>query len=103
LELEDLGLPIEALDGCDDLEAALVALTHPLTGVYYRRDGKLGTYCIWHDRLNCTAGRVVQARIDLFDRLRIVPYEEQNRPHSVLIQHCTEFFIRIPPSRYTLG
>jgi hypothetical protein len=102
LELEDTGRPISSLNGCDDLEAALVALTHPMIGVYYRRDGELGTYRIWHDRLKCTVGKVVRARIDLFDRLGIASYDEQNQPHSVLIQHRTEFFIRIPPGRYPM-
>jgi hypothetical protein len=101
LELEDSGAPVTALDGLPDLEAGLVVLTHPLTGVYYRRDGKLGTYCIWHDRLRCTVGHVVHARIGLFDRLGFVPYAEQLRPHSVLIQHRTEFTIYLPPGRYS--
>lgn len=103
LELEDLGVPVTALDGVADVEAALVALTHPLTGVYYRRDGRLGTYRIWHDRLRCTMGRVARARIGLFDRLGLVPYDEQGHPHSVLLQHRTEFTIYLPPGRYSPG
>lgn len=103
LELADSGEPVTALDGLPDLEAGLVALTHPLTGVYYRRDGHLGTYSIWHDRLRCTAGRVVHARVGLFDRLGLVPYAEQLRPHSVLIQHRTEFTIYLPPGRHSGG
>jgi hypothetical protein len=100
LELEDSGVPVAALQGFADLEAGLVALTHPLVGVYYRRDRELGTYRVWHERLNCTSGSVSQARIGLFDRLGLVPYEEQSRPHSVLIQHCTEFTIYLPPGRF---
>lgn len=102
LELGDSGSPITALDGISDLEAGLVALTHPLVGVYYRRDNRLGTYRIWHDRLQCTSGSVVSAKIGLFDRLGLVPYDEQGRPHSVLVQHRTEFAIYLPPGRYKL-
>ncbi|OWK45680.1 DUF2071 domain-containing protein [Fimbriiglobus ruber] len=100
LELEDSGVPVSVIPGYADLEAGLVALTHPLVGVYYRRDGRLGTYRIWHDRLRCTSGRVIRARIGLFDRLGLVPYSEQACPHSVLLQHRTEFTIYLPPGRY---
>jgi len=103
LELGDTGAPVAALDGLPDIESGLVVLTHPLIGVYYRRDGGLGTYRIWHDRLRCTSGRVVRARIGLFDRLGLVPYSEQDRPHSVLLQHRTEFTIYLPPGRFTPG
>jgi hypothetical protein len=103
LELGDTGAPVVALDGVPDVESGLAVLTHPLTGVYYRRDGRLGTYRIWHDRLRCTSGRVVRARIGLFDRLGLVPYTEQDRPHSVLLQHRTEFTIYLPPGRFASG
>jgi hypothetical protein len=99
LELEDTGQPLCELSSVPDFEAGLVTLTHPLLGVFYRRDGRLGSYRIWHDRLACTAGRCVHARIGLFDRLEIVPYAEQRSPHSVLIQRETEFAIFLPPRR----
>lgn len=100
LALEDTGRPVTKLDGFDDFESGWVILTHPLVGVFHRRDGPLGTYHIWHDRLRCTTGRVLSARIGLFDRLGIVPFSEQTRPHSVLIQLQTEFTIYLPPGRY---
>jgi len=100
LELEDSGKPVSVLSGFDNLEAGLVVLTHPLVGVYRRRDGGLGTYSVWHDRLRCTMGSVVRARIGLFDRLGLVPYAEQARPHSVLIQRRTAFTIYLPPGRF---
>ncbi len=102
LVLSDSGEPITALDGFPNLDAGLVALTHPLIGVFHRRDGKLGTYSIWHDKLRCTAGHVVKARIGLFDRLGIVPFAEQSKPHSVLIQHRTEFTIFLPPKLFAI-
>jgi uncharacterized protein YqjF (DUF2071 family) len=99
LALEDLGRPCGELCGADDFEASLVTLTHPLLGVYYRRDGRLGSYRIWHDRLQCSAGRCVRAKIGLFGSLGLVTYAEQAQPHSVLIQHETEFAIFLPPTR----
>jgi Uncharacterized conserved protein (COG2071) len=99
LEIEDSGDPVRALDGFHDLEAGLAALTHPLIGVYYRRDGQLGTYRIWHDRLQCTSGRIIGARFELLERLGIATYAEQAFPHSVLLRRRTEFAIFLPPRR----
>lgn len=100
LELADSGEPVRELSGSADLEAALVILTHPLFGVFYRRDGSLGSYSIWHDRLRLSAGKCLKARFGLFDRLGVVPLAEQEKPHSVLLQPSTEFTIYLPPRSY---
>jgi len=99
LELEDSGQPVSALAGFPSLESGAVTLTHPLDGMYYRRDGKLGSYSVWHERLALTSGRVVTAKIGLFDRLGLVPFAEQTTPHSVMIQRLTEFTVYLPPRR----
>lgn len=99
LALEDTGQAVTALPGCVNLEAGLVILTHPLFGVFYRRDGALGRYNIWHNRLRLSTGTCLHARIGLFDRLGIVPFAEQLQPHSILLQHHTEFTIYLPPRR----
>ncbi|NJL92418.1 MAG: DUF2071 domain-containing protein [Anaerolineae bacterium] len=97
LELEDSGAPVASLDGFSDLEAGWFKLTHPLVGAYFRRDGRLGSYSVWHDRLQCTVGRIRQARFALLDRLGLVPFEAQSSAHSVLIQPETEFIVKLPP------
>lgn len=98
-ELELVHEPDAALvlPGFPDLETGLVVLTHPLTGYYHRRDGRLGSYAIWHDRLTPTMGRVKTARFGLLDRLGLVSFAEQGTPHSVLMQAETEFLVRLPP------
>ena len=99
LELDhDADAPLE-LPGFADTKTALDVLTHPLDGFFRRRDGHLGTYSVWHERLAPTPGRVRHARIGLFDRLGIVPFAEQAAAHSVLIQPRTEFQIHLPPRR----
>lgn len=85
------------LPGFPDLDTGLLVLTHPLVGFSKRRDGRLGSYSVWHERLTPTMGRVVYARFGLLDRLGLVPLAEQGHPHSVLIQAQTEFFVRLPP------
>ena len=56
-------------------------------------------YSVWHERLALTSGRVVAAKIGLFDRLGLVPFAEQTKPHSVMIQPLTEFTVYLPPRR----
>jgi hypothetical protein len=99
LELEDTGQPVASLSGFDDLESALVTLTHPMHGYYHRRDGRLGAYRIWHAPLEMSTATINHARFDVLDRLELVPYDRQGEPHSVLLQHETEFTIYLPPGR----
>jgi len=84
-------------DGFPDQETALVYLTHPLAGFYHRRDGKLGTYRVWHSRLMVSAAQLVSANFGLLSRLGLVSVEEQQHPHSVLLEPISEFTIYLPP------
>ncbi len=82
--------------GFPDDESALAYLTHPLKGYYYRRDGRLGSYSVWHDRLNMQPAHLKSARFDVLDRLGIASLEEQQKPYSVLVQPETEFTVYLP-------
>jgi hypothetical protein len=97
LALEDSGRPPAALACFDNLESGLVVLTHPLDGYYFRRDGTLGSYRIWHDRMQVTAGRVARARYPLLAGLDLVPLGDTRHVHSVLIQREIAFTICLPP------
>jgi hypothetical protein len=99
LELADDGTPVTSLAGFASLEAGLVTLTHPLRGAFYRRDGRLGSYSVWHERLELTTGRVLSARVGLYERMGLLTPAEAEQPHSVLIQPLTEFTIYLPPRR----
>jgi Uncharacterized conserved protein (COG2071) len=103
LVLDDTGHAARHLDGFDDLESGLVLLTHPLRGYFFRRDGALGSYAIWHDRLQPTAGRVIEARYPLLDALGLVPQDDTAAIHSVLIQKAVDFTIYLPPRRIVEG
>lgn len=83
--------------GFPDRETALVYLTHPLTGYYYRRDGQVGTYSVWHERLAVTTGELLEAKFDLLSRCGWVTLPEQQSPHSVLIDPLNEFTVYLPP------
>jgi len=84
--------------GFPDNESALVYLTHPLAGFYYRRDGKLGTYRVWHKELQVRPAKLVSANFKLLSNLGIVNQSDQNAPYSVLIEPLNEFTIYLPPT-----
>ena len=84
--------------GFPDTESALVYLTHPLAGFYYRQDKKLGTYKVWHKQLAVKPATLQSANFQLLSNLKIVTLEEQQRPYSVLIEPLNEFTIYLPPT-----
>jgi hypothetical protein len=85
------------LAGFPDTETGLIYLTHPLAGFYHRRDGKLGTYRVWHKQLEVSSANLKSAGFGLLSRLGLVTEKEQQVPHSVLIEPINEFTIYLPP------
>lgn len=84
--------------GFPNTESALVYLTHPLAGFYYRRDGKLGTYRVWHKELLVKPASLKSANFKLLADLGLVNHSEQQTPYSVLIEPINEFTIYLPPT-----
>ena len=85
------------LPGFPDEETGLVFLTHPLRGYYHRRDGKLGTYHVWHNQLAVAPAKLIEANFGLLERLGLVNTAEQMHPHSALVDPLNEFTIYLPP------
>jgi len=90
-------LEAEPFGSFADPNAASFVLTNPMTGYYYRRDGALGSYAVWHDLLHPRSVGVQRARFDVFERLSLVA--PSAAPHSVLVQRTTEFSIYLPPRK----
>lgn len=86
-----------SFEGFINEETALVYLTHPLTGFYHRRDDKLGTYRVWHEKLAVKPATLQHAYFGLLSRMGLVSDQEQQLPHSVLIEPINEFTIYLPP------
>lgn len=99
LAIEDSGSPPARLPGVSNLEAGLVLLTHPMRGYFFRQDGALGSYAIWHDRAQATLASVREARYPLLQRLGLVDEGDRSSLHSVLLQRSIDFTIYLPPSR----
>ncbi|KGD66391.1 hypothetical protein Y5S_00058 [Alcanivorax nanhaiticus] len=92
-EFDELEFP-----GFPDVESALVYLTHPLAGFYFRRDNRLGTYRVWHKALQVKPAKLKSANFKLLSNLGIVQESEQKSPYSVLIEPINEFTIYLPPA-----
>lgn len=95
IELTSSGESAATLDGFYDDEDTAVMLTHPLVAYYYRRDGKLGTYGIWHDKLKLQRATATKAEFEVFNNLNLT--KPGQTPHSVLLQDSTDFTILLPP------
>jgi uncharacterized protein YqjF (DUF2071 family) len=102
LTIADSGKPPRQLPGVSNLEAGLVLLTHPLRGYFFRQDGALGGYAIWHDRTKPTLGEIRRARYPLLQRLGLVREGDCGNVHSVLLQPSIAFTIYLPPSKVDL-
>ena len=99
LRIEDSGQAPTGVAGVANLEAGLVLLTHPLRGYFFRSDGALGSYAIWHSRTTPTRGDLLEARYPLLDRLSLVEPGSTREIHSVLLQPAIDFTIYLPPVR----
>jgi hypothetical protein len=76
--------------GSPDLNA------HPLRGYYRRRDGRIGTYAVAHERLEMTRGVASESRFAVFEDQNLV--DRGAVPHSVLPMLKTVFTIELPPT-----
>ena len=98
VDLEGTDQPVGRLDGFADRDESLLALTHPLDGLYRRRDGGLGGYSVWHERFAPRVGVARTARFEVFERLGLV--EPGAVPHSVMLQRTIDFVVLLPPLRF---
>jgi len=88
--------PAGRLDGFADADETSLVLTHPLRGYYRRRDGRLGTYAVGHERLAMSRAVIDEARFAVFENLELV--DPGATPHSALLLAKTTFTIELPPT-----
>jgi hypothetical protein len=85
------------LPGFADADAQTLILTHPVDGYFYRLDGRLGTYSVWHPLISLTRAEPGELYFSLFERLGLLTREEMRRPHSALVCPRTRFKVLLPP------
>ncbi len=91
IDIEDTGQPVQLT-----AEERLI-LTHPVAGYFYRLDGRVGGYSIWHEIIPLTNGRPRQLYFSLYERLGIMTRTEMQQPHSIFLCPCISFDIYMPP------
>ncbi len=97
VHLEDTGQPPTTHTGFESLDAMTLILTHPVDSYFYRLDGALGTYSVWHAVLVLTEAKLTDAYFGVFERLGLLNREEMQRPLSVLVCPQTLFRVLLPP------
>ncbi len=99
IELQDTGAPMDLLPGFRTMEEQILILTHPVTGFFYRLDGKLGTYSVWHEEIPLTIGKAQHLYSSLYERLGLLSRAEMQQPHSVLLCPKILFEVHLPPRK----
>lgn len=97
VELEDSGEPFVQAEGFEMPDEMRVVLTHPVTGYFYRLDGRLGTYSVWHKEMAGTRATGRDLYFSMYERLELLSAAEMQRPHSVMICPDIEFQVHLPP------
>jgi len=99
ISLADTGEPVTAVEGFATLDDWKLILTHPVEGFFYRLDGRLGTYSVWHEEIPLTVGQPLQLHFSLYERLGLLSPEEMQRPHSIFICPKVTFEVYLPPRK----
>lgn len=99
IEIKNTGNEVKLLDGFRNIEEQIHILTHPIIGYYNISNEELGTYEIWHPKMDLKEGRSEHLYFEIFENLGFLSKSEMNNPHSVLITPKIEFDILLPPRR----
>lgn len=97
VKIRDTGKKFTDNTGFADYDEMKLVLTHPVTGFYYRKDKKLGTYSIWHEEMYITRGEPVELYFSLYERLGLLSREEMQNPLHICISPKEFFEIYLPP------
>lgn len=87
------------LEGFNSIEEQIHIITHPIIGYYNISSNELGTYEIWHPKIELKNGKANELYFELFEKLGFLNKSEMNNPHSILISPRVEFDILLPPRR----
>lgn len=97
IDLHDTGEAVTVKEGFESISHTKLFLTHPVEGFYYRTNGKIGTYQIWHPEMMLTQAQADFLYFQPFEDLQLLSKTEMRHPHSVFI--CPEilFKVALPP------
>lgn len=99
IEIEDTGEGVGVTEGFESYDQMKLILTHPVDGFFYRLDGALGSYSVWHDEMNIGQGRAKNLYFGLYERLGLLSKDEMQKPHSIFLCNGIVFDVYLPPRR----
>ncbi|MCB8943184.1 MAG: DUF2071 domain-containing protein [Ardenticatenaceae bacterium] len=97
ITLTDMGQPITCQPGFTSMAEMQLILTHPVVGFYFRLNGRLGSYSIWHDLIPLTTATPQHLYFSLYERLNLLSRSEMQQPHSIFLCPRTTFDVHLPP------
>ncbi|TAD99750.1 MAG: DUF2071 domain-containing protein [Bacteroidetes bacterium] len=97
IELTSTAQKMQITEGFKDLDQMKLILTHPIAGYYFKTNGKLGNYQIWHDELDLNVGKASNLYFQVFEDLKLLSKEQMQVPHSVLLCSECRFSVQLPP------
>ncbi len=97
IEVEDTGQPVSLQAGFSSLDEQILILTHPVAGFYDRRDGRPGSYTVWHEEIKLTQARPRRLYFSLYERLGLLTRQEMQQPHSIFLCPRITFDVHLPP------
>lgn len=101
IALVDTGDAITCQPGFNSLAEMQLILTHPVQGYYWRLNGRLGSYSVWHDMIPLTAAQPQHLYFSLYERLGLLSAAEMEQPHSIFLCPRTTFEVHLPPVTLT--
>ncbi|WP_407266675.1 DUF2071 domain-containing protein [Tenacibaculum maritimum] len=97
IAIKNTGNNSPLLEGFNTIDEQIHILTHPVIGYYNISETKLGTYEIWHPKMDLKEACSENLYFELFEKLGFLTKQEMNSPHSILTTPFIEFDILLPP------
>lgn len=88
---------IKLLNGFKNMEEMMLILTHPIKGVYYKLNDKVGTYRIAHNKMELKIGEPKAMYFSLYEKLGLLTKVEMNKPFAIFYMDEIRFDIELPP------
>ncbi len=79
------------------IKSEWLILTHPVDGYFYRLDGRIAGYAVWHEIIPLTSGKPRHLYFSLYEKLGIMTREEMQQPTSIFLCPRIPFEIYMPP------
>lgn len=99
VEIKSSNHEMKILKGFTSIDQQTYILTHPITGYYSMSEKTIGSYEIWHPKMQITEGISFNLYFEFFEKLKLLSKTEMNHPHSILMSPEIKFRVLLPPNK----